>query len=86
VVKHVSPRFASVISVLSPDIKNQRASAAHRPFRATVLGYRYDPSTASVIDIAKHARVRPGDTVQTRGGDGIFPEGISRGRDHRGER
>jgi rod shape-determining protein MreC len=35
-----------------------------------------DPRTASVIDIAKHARVQVGDTVETRGGDRIFPAGV----------
>ena len=29
-----------------------------------------------MIDIAKHARIAIGDTVETRGGDGIFPAGV----------
>lgn len=75
VVHRVSPRFATVISVLSPDI---RTSVQIR--RTGHFGLLYwdtgDPRTASVIDIAKHARVQVGDTVETRGGDGIFPSGI----------
>lgn len=75
VVRQVSPHFASVISVLNPDI---RTSVRMR--RTGHFGLLYwdtnDPRTASVIDIAKHARVAVGDTVETRGGDGIFPEGV----------
>ncbi|MEO8591604.1 MAG: rod shape-determining protein MreC [Flavobacteriales bacterium] len=75
VVREVSPHFSSVISVLSPDIKTsvQMRRTGH-------FGLLYwdtnDPRTASVIDIAKHARVLVGDTVETRGGDGTFPAGV----------
>lgn len=75
VIRDVSAHFASVISVLSPDIKYsvQLRRTGH-------FGLLYwdtnDPTTSSVIDIAKHARVVIGDTVETRGGDGIFPAGI----------
>lgn len=75
VVSDMNDGFASVISVLSPDIKTsvQLRRTGH-------FGLLYwdtnDPRTASVIDIAKHARVAVGDTVETRGGDGIFPAGI----------
>ena len=75
VVREASPHFASVISVLGTDIKT---SVQVR--RTGHFGLLYwntnDPTTASVIDIAKHARVVPGDTVETRGGDGIFPRGV----------
>lgn len=75
VVRDASPGFASVISVLSPDIKTsvQLRRTGH-------FGLLYwntnDPLTSSVIDIAKHARVAVGDTVETRGGDGTFPAGV----------
>lgn len=78
VVRDASPGFASVISVLSPDIKTsvQIKRTGH-------FGLLYwntnDPRTSSVIDIAKHARVLVGDTVETRGGDGTFPAGVSVG-------
>lgn len=75
VVSEASSGFASVISVLSPDIKT---SVQMR--RTLHFGLLYwdtnDPLTSSVIDIAKHARIAIGDTVETRGGDGIFPTGI----------
>ncbi len=75
VVRAVSPHFASVKSVLSPDLEvsvQLRGSAHFGLLRWDTS----DPLTASVVDIAKHVRVAPGDTIETRGGDGIFPRGI----------
>jgi rod shape-determining protein MreC len=75
VVRDVGPSFAAVVSILNPDIKYsvQMRRTGH-------FGLLYwdtnDPNTSSVIDIAKHARVAAGDTVETRGGDGIFPAGV----------
>jgi rod shape-determining protein MreC len=73
VVRDVSPHFASVISVLNPDIKTSVQLRRH-------FGLLYwdtnDPTTASMIDVPKHARVQVGDTVETRGGDNLFPRGI----------
>lgn len=75
VVRDAGPGFSSVISVLNPDIKHsvQLRRTGH-------FGLLYwntnDPLTSSVIDIAKHARVAVGDTVETRGGDGVFPAGV----------
>jgi rod shape-determining protein MreC len=77
VVRHVSPHFSSVISVLSPDIKT--SVQIRRTGHFGLLYWNRDdhgPYTASVIDIAKHARVHVGDTVETRGSDGIFPAGV----------
>jgi len=75
VVRETSPHFASVISILSP---NLRTSVRVR--RTGHFGLLYwdtaDPRTASVIDIPKHARIMVGDTVETRGADGTFPTGI----------
>jgi rod shape-determining protein MreC len=79
VVRHVSPHFASVITVLNPDIR-----VGVRVERTGHLGLLFwdtqDPATASVLDIAKDARVRVGDAIVTRGGDGIFPAGVPVGR------
>lgn len=75
VVRDASPNFTSVISVLSPEIKYsvQLRRTGH-------YGLLYwdtiDPLTSSLTDIAKHARISVGDTVETRGGDGVFPAGI----------
>jgi rod shape-determining protein MreC len=78
VVNAVSPHFATVVSVLNPDIKNsvQLRRTGH-------FGLLYwdtnDPTTSSMIDVPKHARVAVGDTVETRGGDKIFPAGVTVG-------
>ena len=75
VVREATPHYASVISILSPDL---RTSVQLR--RTGHFGLLYwdtrDPRTASLTDMAKHVRVVVGDTVETRGGDGIFPKGI----------
>lgn len=72
VVHDVSPHFASVISVLNPDVRT-----SVRLSRTGHFGLLYwdtnDPTTASVVDIPKHVRVSVGDTVTTMGGDGVFP-------------
>ncbi len=80
VIRDVSRNFSSVISVLSPDI--QTSVQMRRTGHFGLLYWDRDehgPMTASVIDIAKHARVQVGDTVETRGGDGIFPAGVTVG-------
>jgi rod shape-determining protein MreC len=78
VIREVSPHFASVISVLSPDVKT---SVQVR--RTGQFGLLYwdtsDPTTASVIDIPKHARVAVGDTVETSGAEGLYPPGVQVG-------
>ena len=77
VVRDVSENFASVISVLSPDI--QTSVQLRRTGHFGLLHWNSDdhgPQTASVIDMARHVQVQIGDTVETRGGDGIFPAGV----------
>ncbi|HNR54520.1 MAG TPA: rod shape-determining protein MreC [Flavobacteriales bacterium] len=78
VVRDASPNFAAVISVLSPEIKTSVQIRRTGHF-GLLFWDTNDPLTSSVIDIAKHARVAVGDTVETRGGDGIFPAGITVG-------
>lgn len=79
VVRAVSPRFASVISVLNTDLRT-----SVKVKRTGHFGLLYwdtmDPATASVIDIPKHGRVHENDTVVTMGGDGIFPPGVPVGQ------
>ena len=75
VVRAVSPHYASVISVLSPDIKTSVQLRRTGHFGLLFWDTK-DPRTASVIDIATHARVQLGDTVETRGGDRTFPAGV----------
>lgn len=78
VVRDVTPHYASVISVLNPDVKHSVLVK-----RTGHFGLLYwdtgSPHTASVIDIPKHARISAGDTVVTMGGDGLFPANITVG-------
>lgn len=75
VVSEVSPHFALVISVLSNELSPsvQIARTGHFGLLKWDTG---DPATASLTDVAKHVLVETGDTVVTRGGDGIFPAGV----------
>ncbi|MBK7383454.1 MAG: rod shape-determining protein MreC [Flavobacteriales bacterium] len=79
VIRDVEPHFASVISILNPDVKTSVKTK-----RTGHYGLLYwdtnDPLTSSVIDIPKHARVHVGDTIVTTGGDGVYPEGVPVGR------
>lgn len=75
IVRDVSPHFALVTSVLSDEyrISVQLKRTGH----FGLLSWDTDnPSTASLIDVANHVPVMIGDTVVTRGNDGIFPPGI----------
>ncbi len=78
VVRHVGTRFSVASSVLDPDLNTsvQLKRTGHFGLLSWDTG---DPRTASAIDIAKHAPVAIGDTLVTRGGDGIFPAGIDVG-------
>jgi rod shape-determining protein MreC len=75
VVRSVSPRFSSVISVLSPDVKHSVLLQRTGHF-GLLFWDTGDPLTASLTDVAKHVRVNVGDTVVTMGADGIFPRGV----------
>lgn len=80
VIRQVSKHYASVISVLSPDLNT--SVQMRRTGHFGLLKWNSDdhgPFTASVVDIAKHARIQVGDTVETRGSDGIFPAGVTVG-------
>lgn len=72
VVHDASARFASVISVLNPEVKT-----SVKLKRSGNFGLLYwdtgDPASASMVDIPKHVRVAVGDTVVTMGGDGVYP-------------
>ncbi|MCB0770298.1 MAG: rod shape-determining protein MreC [Flavobacteriales bacterium] len=75
VVHAVSPEFASVISVLNPDVKHS-VQLRNTDHFGLLFWDTNDPLTSSVIDVPKHARVSVGDTVETRGGDETFPAGV----------
>lgn len=75
VVREASPDFALVISILSSELTPsvQLQGTGHY---GLLKWDTHDPTTASLADIAKHVPVSEGDTVVTRGSEGIFPPGI----------
>jgi rod shape-determining protein MreC len=75
IVRDVSPHFALVTSILGNEYRTsvQLKGTGHYGLLAWDTG---NPMTASMTDVAKHVPVQPGDTVVTRGNDGIFPPGI----------
>lgn len=78
IVRDVSPRFALVTSVLGNEFRTsvQLKRTGHFGLLAWDTG---DPRTASLVDMASHVPVQPGDTVVTRGNDGVFPPGVAVG-------
>lgn len=78
IVRDVSPHFALVTSVLGNEFRTsiQLKNTGHFGLLAWDTD---DPATASLTDVANHVPLAPGDTVVTRGGDGIFPPGITVG-------
>jgi rod shape-determining protein MreC len=75
VVRDTSAHFALVTSVLNP----------HHAASAQLKGSQHfgqlkwdtgDPRTVALIDIDKHVIVREGDTVVTRGSEGVYPPGF----------
>ena len=75
VVREASPHFASVISVLNEDhmASAQLQGTKHFGLLRWNTG---DPHTVSLADIDKHVPVHKGDTVVTRGSEGVYPPGI----------
>jgi rod shape-determining protein MreC len=74
VIREVGPHFALAISVLS-DLPT--SVQLQRTGHFGLLKWdTMDPFSASMTDVAKHVPVEVGDTVVTRGNDGIFPRGI----------
>ncbi len=75
VVREASAHFASVISVLNEDhmASAQLLNTKHFGLLRWNTG---DARTVSLADIDKHVPVHKGDTVVTRGSEGVYPPGI----------
>ena len=78
IVRDVSPHFALVTSVLGNEFRTsvQLKRTGHFGLLAWDTD---DPYTASFTDVANHVPVQIGDSVVTRGNDGIFPPGVTVG-------
>ena len=75
IVRDVSPHFALVTSILGNEYRT--SVQLKRTGHYGLLSWDTDnPRTASMIDVANHVPVVVGDTVVTRGSDGIFPPGV----------
>lgn len=75
VVREASPHFASVISVLNED--HVASAQIRRTGHFGLLRWdTRDPRTVSLTDIDKHVPVSVGDTVVTRGSEGVYPPGV----------
>ncbi|MBL7964793.1 MAG: rod shape-determining protein MreC [Flavobacteriales bacterium] len=70
-----SANFTTVVSILNTDLSSSVKLASSGHFGLLVWDTS-DPQRAHVRDIATHVPVAPGDTVSTRGGDGVFPADI----------
>ncbi len=75
VVREASAHFALVISVLNDD-HAASAQLKHTQHFGQLKWNTDDPATVSLTDIDKHVPVHVGDTVLTRGSEGIYPPGI----------
>ncbi|MFZ1616644.1 MAG: rod shape-determining protein MreC [Flavobacteriales bacterium] len=75
VVRETSPHFSLVTSILgnelAPSVELKRTGHF-----GLLKWDTSDPSSASLTDVANHVPVSPGDTVVTRGDDGVFPRGV----------
>ena len=75
IVRDVSPRFALVTSILGNEYRTSVQLKGTKYFGLLAWDTN-DPTTASFTDVANHVPVAPGDTVVTRGNDGVFPPGV----------
>lgn len=78
IVKHVSPNFSTVVSVLHT---NFRASAKvkHTSFFGSLYWNGNNYRTGIVEDIPSHIKIKNGDTIVTTGYSTVFPENINIG-------
>ncbi len=75
IVKDVSEHYCSVISFLH---KDSRISARIKGtnYMGSMVWDGFDETHGTLNDIAKHVRVKTGDTIVTTSYSAIFPEGI----------
>jgi rod shape-determining protein MreC len=75
IVKDVSPRFASVMSILHKDCRIS-AQLKNNDYFGSLTWDGNDYQYAQLGDIPKHAVLKKGDTVVTSYYSSIFPQGI----------
>jgi rod shape-determining protein MreC len=81
VVKNVSPKFATVLSILNSNSKiNVRLKNSNH--FGSLIWNGNDYNFVQIIDFPRQAKLKKGDTIITGGKSAIFPEGISVGTIH----
>lgn len=75
IVKDVSEHFCSVISFLHKDSKIS-ARIKKNGYIGSMVWEGVDDDRGQLMDIAKHVKIAPGDTIVTSSYSAIFPEGI----------
>jgi rod shape-determining protein MreC len=75
IVRESSPHFALITSILGNEL-TPSVELRHSGHFGLLKWDTHDPATASLTDVANHVPVHPGDTVVTRGNDGVFPRGV----------
>lgn len=75
IVRHVSPHFSHVMSILHPQM---RVSVRHAPsgYEGSLQWLRKDPRTVGVYFIPRTAQIQAGDTLVTSGFSTHFPPGL----------
>lgn len=74
VVKNVSPRFSTVMSLLNNDLRIS-GKIKKNDYAGGLKWDGRDPEIIALIDIPKHIHLLQGDTIVTSGYSSFFPEG-----------
>ena len=74
-VKSVSEHFATVISVLNPEVQTSSLILRNNTI-CTTKWQGKDPYQASVLYVPRHVLVQEGDSVVTSGYNAVYPPGV----------
>ncbi len=75
-VKFASTHYSTVVPVVNVQNFTAPVVTQKNNYPGLLKWEGHDPEMAKVIDIAKHARVVPGDTIITSPSSGIYPKNI----------
>lgn len=75
IVRNASRHFSTVIPIINVSFELSAETKRDHHF-GLVRWNGKDSRKASVLDMAKHAQIRVGDTIVTRGSSAIFPPGV----------
>jgi len=75
IIRNASKHFSTVIPIINTSFELSIETKSTHHFGLLRWNGK-DPQIAMIDDMAKHARVRVGDTIVTRGSSAIFPPGM----------